>query len=68
MHVDKYVANNIGTKWNNGKSKKNQILGTIDGLNIDLKKLAGLLDEWNDTVNGEWASRTVEIVINIKEE
>ena len=68
MHVDKYVVNNIGTKWSNGKSKKNQILGTIDGLDIDLKKLAGLLEEWNDTVNGEYSSRTVELVINVKED
>ena len=67
MHVDKYVANNIGTKWSNGKSKKNQILGTIDGLDIDLKKLSSLLEEWNNTVNGEWSSRIVELVINVKE-
>ena len=67
MHIDKYVVNNIGTKWSNGKSKKNQILGTIDGLDIDLKKLSSLLDEWNETVNGEWSSRTVELVINVKE-
>jgi hypothetical protein len=68
MHVDKYVVNNIGTKWSNGKSKKNQILGTIDGLDIDLKKLSSLLEEWNNTVNGEWSSRTVELVINVKED
>ena len=68
MHVDKYVVNNIGTKWSNGKSKKNQILGTIDGLDIDLKKLSSLLEEWNDTVNGEYSSRTVELVINVKED
>ena len=68
MHVDKYVVNNIGTKWTNGKSKKNQILGTIDGLDIDLKKLSSLLEEWNNTVNGEWSSRTVELVINVKED
>ena len=67
MHVDKYVVNNIGSRWINGKSKKNQILGTIDGLDIDLKKLSSLLDEWNETVNGEWSSRTVELVINVKE-
>ena len=68
MYVNKYVVNNIGTKWSNGKSKKNQILGTIDGLDIDLKKLSSLLDEWHETVNGEWSSRTIELVINVKEE
>jgi hypothetical protein len=68
MHIDKYVVNNIGTKWSNGKSKKNQMLGTIDGLDIDLKKLSSLLEEWNNTVNGEWSSRTIELVINVKED
>ena len=68
MHIDKYVVNNIGTKWSNGKSKKNQILGTIDGRDIDLKKLSSLLDEWHETVNGEFSSRTIELVINVKEE
>ena len=31
MHIDKYVVNNIGTKWTNGKSKKNQLLASLDG-------------------------------------
>jgi hypothetical protein len=26
MHVDKYVVNNIGTKWTNGKSKKESVV------------------------------------------
>ena len=52
MHVDKYVVNNIGTKWTNGKSKK----------------LVPLLQEWFETVNGEWSHRNVELIINVKEE
>ena len=68
MHIDKYVVNNIGTMWTNGKRKKNQILGTIDGLDISFKKLVPLLEQWNESVNGEWADRRVELVINVKEE
>ena len=68
MHVDKYVANNIGTKWVKGKEKKNVTLGTIDGGTIDFKKLVHLIEEWHETINGDYASRDIEIVINIKEE
>ena len=67
MHIDKYVVNNIGTKWSNGKSKKNQILGTIDGLDIDLKKLVPLLEQWHETLNGEWSTREIELIINVKD-
>ena len=67
MHIDKYVVNNIGTKWTNGKSKKNSVLGTIDGLDIDLKKLVPLLEHWHETLNGEWSTREIELVINVKE-
>jgi hypothetical protein len=68
MHIDKYVVNNIGTKWTNGKSKKNSVLGTIDGLDIDLKKLVPLLEQWHETLNGEWSTREIELVINIKDD
>jgi hypothetical protein len=67
MHVDKYVVNNIGTKWTNGKSKKNSVLGTIDGLDIDLKKLVPLLEQWHETLNGEWSTREIELIINVKD-
>ena len=69
MHIDKYVVNNIGTKWTDGKSKKNQLLASLDGTDgIDLKKLVPLLEQWNESVNGEWADRRVELLINVKEE
>jgi hypothetical protein len=68
MHIDKYVVNNIGTKWTNGKSKKNSILGTIDGLDIDLKKLVPLLEQWHETLNGEWSTRDIELIINVKDD
>ena len=51
MHIDKYVVNNIGSMWTNGKRKKNQILGTIDGLDISFKNLVPLLEQWNESVN-----------------
>ena len=68
MHIDKYVVNNIGTSWTNGKSKKNSVLGTIDGLDIDLKKLVPLLEQWHETLNGEWSTRDIELIINVKDD
>jgi len=68
MHIDKYVVSKIGTKWVKGKEKKNVIIGTIDGNSINLKKLAQLLEDWHETVNGEYASRNIELVINVTEE
>ena len=66
MHIDKYVVNNIGTKWTNGKDKKNQLLDSLDGNDgIQLKKLVPLLDQWHDTLNGEWSTREIELVINV---
>ena len=68
MHVDKYVVNNIGTKWTNGKDKKNCILDSLDGIDgIELKKLVPLLEQWHETVNGEWATRDIELIINVKD-
>ena len=68
MHVDKYVVNNIGTKWTNGKSKKDQLLGKLEGEDISFKNLVPLLQQWNESVNGEWADRSVHLLINVKEE
>ena len=68
MHIDKYVVNNIGTKWTNGKSKKNCLLASLDGTDISFKNLVPLLQQWNESVNGEWSDRTVELVINVKED
>ena len=36
MHIDKYVVNNIGTRWTNGKSKKGQLLASLDGEDISI--------------------------------
>ena len=68
MIIDKYVVNNIGTKWANGKSKKGQLLASLDGTDgIDLKKLVPLLEQWHETVNGEWATRDIEVIINVRD-
>ena len=69
MHVDKYVVNNIGTKWIKGKDKKNQLLDSLDGSDgIDLRKLVPLLEQWFETVTGGWSDKTVELTIDVKEE
>ena len=69
MHVDKYVVQNFGTRWTKGKSKKGQILDSLDGTDgIDLKKLVPLLEQWFETVTGGWQDRKVELVINVKED
>ena len=38
MHIDKYVVNNIGTKWTKGKDKKNQVLDTLDEVQVRSKQ------------------------------
>ena len=69
MYVNKYVVNNIGAKWANGRSKKNQLLDSLDGTDgIFLKKLVPLLEQWYETVNGEYPTKIVELTINVKEE
>ena len=69
MHIDKYVVNNIGTKWTNGKDKQNQLLDSLDGTDgIELKKLVPLLEQWFETVTGGWSDKKVEMIINVKEE
>jgi hypothetical protein len=68
MHIDKYVVNNIGTRWTNGKRKKGCLLASLDGTDISFKNLVPLLQQWNESVNGEWSDRTVELRIDVKEE
>ena len=68
MHIDKYVVNNIGTRWTKGKSKKGCLLASLDGTDISFKNLIPLLEQWNESVNGEWADRTVELRIDVKED
>ena len=49
------------------KEKKNQLTGSITGKDIDIKKLIHLLEEYNEAVNGEYATRDIDITISIKE-
>ena len=68
MHIDKYVVNNIATRWTNGKRKKGCLLASLDGTDISFKNLVPLLQQWNESVNGEWSDRTVELRIDVKED
>ena len=69
MIVDKYVVNNIGSKWIKGKRKKGCVLSSLDGIDgIELKRLVPLLEQWHETVNGEYATRNIEIIINVRED
>ena len=46
----------------------NQLLASLDGTDgIDLKKLVPLLEQWHETVNGEWSTRDIELIINVKD-
>ena len=69
MIVDKYVVNNIGSKWTKGKRKKGCLLASLDGIDgIELKRLVPLLEQWHETVNGEYATRNIEVIINVRED
>ena len=67
MHIDKYVVQNFGTRWTKGKDKKGQLLAVLNGEDISLKNLLPLLEQWHETVNGEWATRDIELIINVKD-
>ena len=67
MHIDKYVVNNIGTRWTNGKRKKGCLLASLDGTDISFKNLVPLLQQWNESVNGEWSTRDIELIINVRD-
>ena len=68
MHVDKYVVNNIGTKWTNGKDKKNCILDSLDGIDgIELKNQSRYQISGSKLLLVGWSDKTVELVINVKE-
>ena len=67
MHIDKYVVQNFGTRWTKGKDKKGQLLAVLNGEDISLKNLLPLLEQGHETVNGEWATRDIELIINVKD-
>ena len=35
---------------------------------ISFKNLLPLLEQWNESVNGEWADRKIELILNVREE
>ena len=37
MYIDKYNIENWGSTWSKGKEKKNQLIGSIKGNDIDIK-------------------------------
>ncbi len=67
MYVDKYTIENYGSTWSSGKQKKNQLIGSIKGNDIDIKKLVHLLQEYNEAVNGEYSTRDIDITISMRE-
>ena len=49
--------------------KTDCLLASLDGTDgIELKRLVPLLEQWHETVNGEYATRNIEIIINVREE
>ena len=68
MHIDKYIVQNFGTRWTKGKDKKGQLLAVLNGEDISFKNLLPLLEQWNESVNGEWADRKIELILNVREE
>ena len=37
-------------------------------LDISFKNLLPLLEQWNESVNGEWSDRRIELILNVREE
>ena len=52
-YVDEYKIQTIGSKWNKGKEKKNQVLTELKSDNgLDIKRLSRFIDEYEDTLTG----------------
>ena len=67
MYIDKYKIENYGSTWNNGKEKKNQLVGSMVGEDLDIKKLVRILEEYHETVNGDYAHKDIDLTITFKE-
>tara|TARA_R100000995_G_scaffold49626_1_gene23794 strand:- start:443 stop:652 length:210 start_codon:yes stop_codon:yes gene_type:complete len=67
MYIDKYNIENYGSIWNNGKEKKNRLVGSMSGHDLDIKKLIHILEEYHETMNGEYAHKDIDIKITMKE-
>ena len=61
-YIDKYIIQTTGSKWNNGKEKKNQILTEItseDGIHI--KKLCRFVEEYEENLTNGYTNCKVQI-------
>ena len=61
-YIDKYIIQTTGSKWNNGKEKKNQILTEItseDGIHI--KKLCRFVEEYEENLTDGYTNCKVQI-------
>ena len=67
MYIDKYKIENYGSTWNNGKEKKNQLVGSMVGEDLDIKRLVRILEEYHETVNGDYAHKDIDLTITFKE-
>ena len=67
MYIDKYNIENYGSIWNNGKEKKNRLVGSMSGHDLDIKKLIHILEEYHETVNGEYPLKDLDVKITIRE-
>ena len=67
MYIDKYKVENYSSTWKSGKEKKNQLVGSMCGEDIDIKKLVRMLEEYHETINGEYHHKDIDLTITIKE-
>ena len=67
MYIDKYKIENYGSTWNNGKEKMNQLVGSMVGEDLDIKRLVRILEEYHETVNGDYAHKDIDLTITFKE-
>jgi hypothetical protein len=61
-YVDEYIIQTIGSKWNNSKEKKNQVITETksnDGINI--KKLCRFVEEYEDNLTNGYTNCKIQI-------
>ncbi len=63
MYIDKYNIENYGSIWNNGKEKKNQLVGSVSGHDLDIKKIIHILEALQVTVCSEFPLVDLDVKI-----
>ena len=61
-YIDEYIIQTIGSKWNNGKEKKNQVITETksnDGINI--KNLCRFVEEYEDNLTNGYTNCKIQI-------